>query len=94
MYLQNKYTKWYYSIINNAKTRNIIIYSEKHHIIPRSLGGDNSTENIVKLTEAMNLLVTDERLYNYCKENALQSIQHFSIEVIGKQWLDLMNIIS
>lgn len=50
MYLQNKYTKWYYSIINNAKTRNIIIYSEKHHIIPRSLGGDNSTENIVKLT--------------------------------------------
>jgi N-acetylgalactosamine-N,N'-diacetylbacillosaminyl-diphospho-undecaprenol 4-alpha-N-acetylgalactosaminyltransferase len=42
----------------------------------------------------MNLFVADEKLYNYCKENALQSIQHFSIEVIGKQWLDLMNIIS
>ena len=51
-------------------------------------------QNVDKLTEAMNLFVTDEKLYNYCKENALQSIQHFSIEVIGKQWLDLMNIIS
>ena len=51
-------------------------------------------QNIDKLTEAMNLFVADEKLYNYCKENALQSIQHFSIEVIGKQWLDLMNIIS
>ena len=51
-------------------------------------------QNVDKLTEAMNLFVADEKLYNYCKENALQSIQHFSIEVIGKQWLDLMNIIS
>jgi len=50
MYLQNKYTTWYYSIINNAKNRNIDSYTEKHHIIPKSLGGDNSTDNLVKLT--------------------------------------------
>jgi hypothetical protein len=50
MYLQNKYTKWYYSIINNAKTRNLVTYTERHHIIPKSLGGSNLKENIVKLT--------------------------------------------
>lgn len=43
MYLQNKYTKWYYNIINNAKNENRSkkqgIYYESHHIIPKSFGG-------------------------------------------------------
>ena len=50
MYLTNKYSKWYYDIVNNAKTRAISGYTEKHHIIPKSLGGDNSRENLVRLT--------------------------------------------
>lgn len=52
MYLQNKYTNWYFNIINAAKSRSILLetYTEKHHIIPKSLGGDNSKENLVKLT--------------------------------------------
>ena len=51
MYLPNKYTKWYYKIINRAQARDIVGgYFEKHHIIPRSLGGDNRKENIVRLT--------------------------------------------
>jgi len=49
-------------------------------------------QNIEKLTQAMNLLVEDEELYNYCKINALESIQHFSLDNIGKQWLNLMKI--
>jgi hypothetical protein len=38
MLLENKYSKWYYSIISNAKTRilNNNIYSELHHIVPES----------------------------------------------------------
>lgn len=51
MFIENKYTKWYFSIIENAKTRVLkeeII--EKHHIIPKSLGGKDLEENIVKLT--------------------------------------------
>lgn len=47
MYLQSKYTSWYYKIINSAKNRAIskyearklVGYCEKHHIIPKSLGG-------------------------------------------------------
>jgi len=51
MFLLNKYTKCYNSIINRAKSRDLVdIYFEKHHIIPRAMGGGDSLENIVKLT--------------------------------------------
>jgi hypothetical protein len=50
MYLQNKYTRVYFSIIENARNRTIEGYKEKHHIIPQSLGGSNDLNNIVELT--------------------------------------------
>lgn len=51
MFLVNRYSRTYFSIIESAKIRGIDdSYHEKHHIIPRSLGGDNSVDNIVKLT--------------------------------------------
>ena len=50
MFLENKYSEWYMSIISRAKTRLIEGYTEKHHIIPKSLGGDDSLENLVVLT--------------------------------------------
>jgi 5-methylcytosine-specific restriction endonuclease McrA len=50
MYLQNKYTRWYFNIINNAKLRILDDYIERHHIIPKSLGGANTKDNLVCLT--------------------------------------------
>jgi hypothetical protein len=50
MFKPNKYTKIYYSIIENSKIRITSGYIEKHHIIPKSLGGTNKGENIAKLT--------------------------------------------
>jgi hypothetical protein len=51
MFIQNKYYNWYYNIVNRAKSRCLDEeYKEKHHIIPKSLGGDNSSTNIVALT--------------------------------------------
>jgi len=51
IFIKNKYTTWYYNIINNAKSRNITEgYTENHHIIPKSLGGNNSKDNLVTLT--------------------------------------------
>jgi hypothetical protein len=51
---ENKYSKWYFSIINLAKTKkrkkNKNLYFEEHHIIPVSLGGDNKKENRILLT--------------------------------------------
>lgn len=50
MYLQNKYTTWYFNIIDHARQVDYTGYTEKHHIIPKSLGGNNLSENIVSLT--------------------------------------------
>jgi 5-methylcytosine-specific restriction endonuclease McrA len=50
MYLHNKYTSWYYCIINNAINRQLDSYTETHHIIPTSLNGDNNKSNLVELT--------------------------------------------
>jgi hypothetical protein len=44
------YQKIYNSLIQRALTRELEGYGEKHHIVPRCLGGDNSSNNIVKLT--------------------------------------------
>jgi len=47
----NKYTRWYNSIISNAKDRpELNGYKEAHHIVPRAFGGDNSKSNLVELT--------------------------------------------
>lgn len=48
--LDNKYKKWYFKIIENAKTRENISQYEKHHIIPRFAGGTNDPANLVKLS--------------------------------------------
>lgn len=51
MFLDNKYTRIYNNIISQARQRKTPpLYFEKHHVIPRSLGGSNSADNIVKLT--------------------------------------------
>jgi hypothetical protein len=53
MLINNKYKNWYDKIIKNAnselrsKKEN---YYEKHHIIPKSIGGNNQSENLVLLT--------------------------------------------
>lgn len=56
MFLQNKYNTWYYSIINR-RTIKPEGYSERHHIIPKSLGGSNDQSNLVYLTAREHFLV-------------------------------------
>lgn len=48
--LYNKYYKIYHQIINRAKNRTLSTYCETHHIVPKSLGGSNTKENLVRLT--------------------------------------------
>lgn len=50
MFLENKYTKIYFSLIEKAKQQTIDGYCEKHHIVPKCLGGLDTPENLVKLT--------------------------------------------
>jgi len=52
------YERIYFELINKAKGREIIAkqYYEKHHILPKCMGGNNSLENIVKLTYREHIL--------------------------------------
>ena len=49
MFLENKYTKWYYSIIYHTSPDSSP-YTETHHIIPKSLGGSDDKHNLVALS--------------------------------------------
>jgi hypothetical protein len=55
----NKYTKWYYKIIDNRKENPHPneMYTERHHIIPKSFGGSNRNENLVRLSAREHFLV-------------------------------------
>jgi hypothetical protein len=46
----NKYETWYADITKRGQDRHTDSYTESHHIVPRSLGGNNLPENITKLT--------------------------------------------
>lgn len=52
----NKYQKWYDQLVERARTRTLTGYVEKHHVLPRSLGGTNDPDNIVKLTAREHLI--------------------------------------
>ena len=54
MFCNSKYTTWYNDIIEKAKRQQRKkgegIYYEKHHIVPKSMGGTNNKNNLVLLT--------------------------------------------
>lgn len=50
MFNSSKYTTWYHAIIAKAKMEGREGYVERHHIVPKSLGGSNRKENLVKLS--------------------------------------------
>ena len=58
MYLTNASTEQYYAIVNNAiaripqnvtrkEAKRILTYTERHHIIPKSMGGSDDHANLV-----------------------------------------------
>ena len=51
MFLQNRYRRIYDAICARAQARTVpACYVEKHHILPKCLGGSNAKSNIVTLT--------------------------------------------
>lgn len=46
----NKYEKWYQLITSRGQTRKLDAYTEKHHILPESLGGLDTPDNLTTLT--------------------------------------------
>lgn len=50
IFIDNKYSRWYYQIIEQSKTNPSTGYTEKHHIIPRCLGGGDTPDNLIVLS--------------------------------------------
>ena len=44
------YTRIYLNLIEIAKEQQVGKYAETHHIIPKSIGGSDNAENMVKMT--------------------------------------------
>lgn len=59
MFIDNKYTKTYYRLIDAArgKTYNDTICVETHHIIPRSLGGSDDAKNLITFSAREHFVV-------------------------------------
>jgi hypothetical protein len=55
--INNKYKQWHDNIIAKGKNRKLSGYKEKHHILPRSLGGNNSKDNLVDLTPKEHFII-------------------------------------
>jgi hypothetical protein len=51
MFIDNKYVKIYFDLMSKAKSRDDVAgYTERHHVVPRCLGGSNASDNLVRLT--------------------------------------------
>jgi hypothetical protein len=48
LFIDNKYRRWYWQIIDRARSRSLREYTERHHVLPRSLGGTDG--EVVRLT--------------------------------------------
>lgn len=49
-FLLNKYTRWYNTIVEHRRSNLAEGYVERHHILPKSMGGSNLDDNLVALT--------------------------------------------
>lgn len=49
-------------------------------------------QNFEALKKAMNKMISDHELYEFCNKNTKASVIQFSEENIKKKWLDLLNI--
>lgn len=81
MFIDNKYKKWYDNIISTAKNRDLDGYVERHHIIPRCLGGADSPSNLVRLTAKEHFvchrLLTKFVIGTFLKKKMLNAVGKF-----------------
>jgi DNA-binding CsgD family transcriptional regulator len=77
IFLDNKYSKWYVLIINNALKRILSGYVEKHHIWPLKCGGPDIKSNIVALTAREHFIVHE--LLTKFTEGDIKRSMHYAV---------------
>lgn len=66
------YSKIYADIIDRAKNRDLDVYSEVHHIIPKCMGGSNEPHNLVRLTAREHFICHQLLCEIYTEESKLK----------------------
>jgi len=51
-----------------------------------------NNQNIISMTTAINEMINNESLYDFCKSNAKQSVQHLSLDKIGNDWMQFLGM--
>jgi len=62
----------------------------KEIVKPEQNGLLVQNNNVQELSKAMKRMIEDEKLYNFCKKNASESVEHLSLDTISKQWKALI----
>lgn len=80
------YSKIYYNLIEHRKQNSLTGYVEQHHIIPKSLGGSDSPDNLVDLSARehfiAHLLLT--KMYSEGTPNYFKMIKAFMMMLTCK----------
>lgn len=88
--IKNKYYNWYNVIVNHAKSQQRIKgtgeYYESHHIMPKSLGGDNSKDNLVLLTAKEHVVC--HHLLTKCTEGTDRAKMNYAFWSLVNGWGD------
>jgi hypothetical protein len=50
MFRDTKHTRWYWALVERARIRKLATGYQKHHVIPRCLGGSNEATNLIRVT--------------------------------------------
>lgn len=50
MFLKNRHSDTYFRLVDRARGRELDGYSERHHVLPKCMGGTDDSTNIVRLT--------------------------------------------
>ena len=77
MFLDNKYTRIYFQLVEHGKHSCEDNITEKHHIIPRSLGGSDTTDNTVEFTPRQHYVA--HRLLTKMCEGEMKSKMTFAL---------------
>lgn len=74
LFLDNKYTKFYYHIITNFKSDT----GEVHHIIPKSLGGSNEENNLVRVSPKAHFIL-HKLLIRMVKQDSHKAAMNYAL---------------
>lgn len=78
MFVTNSSLRRYYNIIDSARSRENLGYVEKHHVIPKCMGGNNDPDNIIALTAREHFIC--HRLLTKCTTGDIRS------KLVYAQW--------